>query len=347
MTKSELKQLIRAQSARPDKSILRDARKIRREHFGDSVYLRGLIEISSHCKNDCLYCGLRRSNHKATRYRLEKDDVLACCESGYAAGLRTFVLQGGEDAFYTDAYLCDLIDAIKRRYPDCAVTLSLGERSRDSFRALKGAGADRYLLRHESANAAHYASLHPPEMRLETRKRCLYDLMELDFQTGAGFMVGTPGQTAEHLAEDLLFLCALEPHMVGIGPFIPHRDTPFAGYPPGALWQTLLMLALTRILLPTAMLPATTALGSLAPAGRELGLACGANVVMPNLSPAYVRPAYSLYNNKLSSGAEAVEGLHLLCKQLQDAGFTCDFSRGDHPAFLPTASQMQDANFLS
>lgn len=301
---------------------------LREAAFGNRVYLRGLIEVSNYCNMDCYYCGIRRSNAASHRYRLTREDILSCCKTGHALGFRTFVLQGGEDSFFTDDILCAIISEIKEKYPDSAVTLSLGERGKDSFKRLKQAGADRYLLRHETANNAHYKKLHP--VGFENRRKCLYELKELGFQTGAGFMVGSPFQTCETLAEDIIFLRDLQPHMVGVGPFIPHCDTPFASYPAGTLHTSLVMLAMVRVLLPDALLPSTTALGSIDENGRELGLSVGGNVVMPNLSPQEHRGDYSLYNGKRSFGSEAAEGLAILRNKLESIGMQADMARGDH-----------------
>ena len=337
LSKPELAAVIRGHRPRTgvmpdlDGPLFRAAREAREPYFGHRVLLRGLVEVSSFCAQDCRYCGLRRSNGEAARYRLTSQDILACCREGHALGLRTFVLQGGEDGALTDTMLCALIADIKAACPGSAVTLSLGERSRESYAALRAAGADRYLLRHETADATHYGVLHPAEQTLESRKNCLYTLKELGFQVGAGFMVGSPGQSAETLAEDLIFLRELEPHMVGIGPFMPHHATPFADAPAGTVGETLLMLALTRLLLPAALLPSTTALASLHPRGRILGLEAGGNVVMPNLSPPAVRADYSIYDNKRATGSESAEGLALLCAELQEAGYQPDLSRGDSP----------------
>ena len=299
-------------------------------NFGKDIYIRGLIEISNYCQNNCYYCGIRRGNHHIERYRLSEQQVLECCQSGYEMGFRTFVLQGGEDPYYTDQRLCRLINTIKNSFPDCALTLSLGERSYTSYKAYWAAGADRYLLRHETANAEHYRQLHPPELSLTRRKQCLYDLKEIGFQVGCGLMVGTPFQTAAHLAEDLHFIRSLDPEMVGIGPFIPHHDTPFANQPGGSLELTLFMLGLVRLLLPQVFLPATTALGTIASQGRTLGIEAGANVVMPNLSPPEARKKYELYDNKLCTDGEAVEGLHLLQQDLQQIGYQIIVDRGDY-----------------
>lgn len=333
-TKEELSGTIRyfCEDASPDEleSLSRLASELRRRHYGDSVYFRGLIEFSSYCKNDCHYCGLCRSNDKAVRYRLAPEEILDCCRTGHELGFRTFVLQSGEDAYYTDALLCGLIADIKRHFPDCAVTLSIGERSRDSYQRLFAAGADRYLLRHETADESHYTKLHPADMRLAIRKQCLYDLREIGYQVGAGFMVDSPFQTYDTLAEDFMFLRNLHPHMIGIGPFIPHSDTIFRGYCAPSVNRTLLLLSLIRIMLPKALLPATTALGTVDTLGREKGLKAGANVVMPNLSPVAHRKDYAIYDDKICTGEEAAECLACLSGRIRSAGFTPDFSRGDY-----------------
>ncbi|NMA21095.1 MAG: [FeFe] hydrogenase H-cluster radical SAM maturase HydE [Lentisphaerae bacterium] len=305
------------------------ARHLREQHFGKQIFIRGLIEISSYCRNNCYYCGIRRDNCHAERYCLTSEQILACCEFGYPLGFRTFVLQGGEDAWFTDERMLEIIREIKSRFPDCAVTLSLGEKSFASYKAFREAGADRYLLRHETANAEHYAKLHPASQTLESRMRCLKDLRSLGYQVGTGFMVGSPFQTVETLAEDLEFIQSFRPEMIGIGPFIPHHDTRFAAEPPGSLELTLYLLSLLRLMLPGVLLPATTALGSIQPDGRELGVLAGANVIMPNLSPPDVRGKYLLYDNKLNTGAEAAEGLLELRRRL--AAIDCEIavSRGD------------------
>ncbi len=312
------------------KQLFACANTLRETHYGRKVFFRGLIEFSSYCKNDCYYCGIRKSNAAAVRYRLTKHEILDCCRKGYDLGFRTFVLQGGEDAYFNDDRLCDMICKIKQDFCDCALTLSLGERSYESYKRLFDAGADRYLLRHETADDCHYAKLHPPQLSLQNRKQCLYDLKEIGYQVGAGFMVGSPFQTFEALAKDMIFLRELSPHMVGIGPFIPHRDTPFAHLATPAADRTLVMLALVRIMLPKVLLPSTTALGTVDATGREKGLAAGANVVMPNLSPVAHRKDYALYDNKICTGEEAAECLGCLTKRIVSAGFEPDFSRGDH-----------------
>lgn len=306
------------------------ANVMRKRYYGIKVYFRGLLEFSSYCKNDCYYCGLGRSNAHAIRYRFSENEIIQCCEQGHLLGFRTFVLQGGEDIYWTDERLERLVSRIKTLWPDCAVTLSIGERNRASYKRLFEAGADRYLLRQETADVAHYARLHPPEQSLENRKRCLYDLREIGYQVGAGFMVDSPFQTYETLAEDFMFLRKLQPHMTGIGPFIPHKDTRFAGYCSPDSRKTLVLLSLIRIMLPKVLLPATTALGTVDPLGRNKGLRAGANVVMPNLSPVAHRKDYAIYDNKICTGVESAEGLDALTWQIKLAGFEPDFSRGDH-----------------
>ncbi len=309
--------------------LFEKADKIRKQIYGIDVYLRGLIEISNYCKNNCLYCGIRRDNRKITRYRLTEQEILLCCDIGYELGFRTFVLQGGEDIYFNDEFLCNIIQKIKTKYPDCAVTLSLGERSEESYKSLFSAGADRYLLRHETASKSHYEKLHPIEMSFDNRIKCLKTLKKIGFQTGAGFMVGSPFQTHDNLAEDLLFIKKLKPEMVGIGPFISHAETPFKEYKNGTLRDTLVMVALTRLLLPNALIPSTTALGTIDPQGREKGLKAGANVVMPNLSPVKYRKLYSLYDNKICMGDEAAECRKCLEKRVESAGYKIVTDRGD------------------
>lgn len=309
-----------------------DAARTVREHvFGKDVYMRGLIELTSYCKNDCLYCGIRCGNRTAERYRLTHDEVLECCAEGYALGFRTFVLQGGEDPYFTEERVVALVQGIKERYPDCAVTLSLGEWEDASYRAFREAGADRYLLRHETANEEHYQVLHPAGMQLSRRMHCLQTLKSLGFQTGCGMMVGSPGQRLEHLAEDLAFIASFRPQMVGIGPFVPHHATPFAKEPAGSVPVTLRLLAIVRLLLPQALLPATTALGTVDGNGREKGMLAGANVVMPNLSPAAVRSKYLLYDNKIATGSEAAESVALLQARMEAIGYRLVSARGDFP----------------
>lgn len=306
------------------------ARQVRERTYGNRVFIRGLIEFTNYCKNDCYYCGIRRSNKKAARYRLTKEDILDCCRQGYELGFRTFVLQGGEDGYFTVERLTELIREIKNGYPDCALTLSVGEKKEEEYRAFREAGADRYLLRHETADPDHYRILHPEPLSLENRKHCLFLLKKLGFQTGAGFMVGSPGQTPETLAEDFLFLKKLDPEMVGIGPFISHGDTPFREQPDGTMEDTLFYLALLRLMLPRVLLPATTALGTIHPSGREKGILSGANVVMPNLSPLSVRKKYMLYDGKISTGDEAAEGVKNLKKRIEAIGCQIVTDRGDY-----------------
>ncbi|MEE1104313.1 MAG: [FeFe] hydrogenase H-cluster radical SAM maturase HydE [Ruminococcus sp.] len=314
-----------------EREVLREAaQQTAQAVFGNKIYIRGLVEISSICKRDCRYCGLRRSNPNAVRYRLTPEQILSCCEKGYALGFRTFVLQGGEDGFFSDEVVCGVVREIKRRYPDCAVTLSLGERGDESFRRLYAAGADRYLLRHETADLAHYAKLHPDSMSGAERQRQLFVLKQIGYQTGAGFMVGSPYQTAENLADDLLFLKKLQPQMCGIGPFIPHKDTEFRDFSQGSLELTLTLLAVIRLMHPRILLPATTALGTIHPQGRELGILHGANVVMPNLSPLEHRKDYAIYDNKICTGDEAAECIRCLSVRVQRIGYKIVTERGDY-----------------
>lgn len=299
--------------------------------YGNKIFIRGLIEISNHCKNDCLYCGIRRSRTDVHRYRLSKEDILQCCQQGYSLGFRTFVLQGGEDGWFTDERMCDIVAAIRQQFPDCAITLSLGERSRESYQRLFDAGANRYLLRHETADPKHYSRLHPDDMSYDNRMHCLHDLKEIGYQVGCGFMVGSPFQTVENLFQDLQFIRSFQPQMVGIGPFIPASGTPFADRPSGTVDATLRLLALIRLLHPQVLLPATTALGTLHPQGRELGILAGANVIMPNLSPAAQRADYSIYDNKLSTGSEAAETVNDTRYRLGKLGVEVPVDRGDYP----------------
>lgn len=304
-----------------DNILFAKADSVRREIYGDEVFVRGLIEFSNYCKNDCYYCGIRRGNKLAERYRLSKEEILETCKEGYELGFRTFVLQGGEDPFYTDQRICEIVSEIRAGFPDCAITLSMGEKSRENYQAYFDAGANRYLLRHETASDSHYSKLHPSEMSLENRKRCLYDLKEIGYQVGSGFMVGSPFQTLENLVEDLHFLRELNPDMIGIGPFISHKDTPFAEYENGSLELTLRLVAILRLMFPYALIPSTTALGTIHPEGREMGLKAGANVVMPNLSPVEVRKKYLLYDNKICTGEESAQCRGCMEQRINRAGY--------------------------
>lgn len=326
-TDIELKALIEGEY--DDEMLFTAADEVRRRYYGDEVFLRGLIEFTNYCKNDCYYCGIRRSNRQAERYRLTKEDIMDCCHEGYELGYRTFVLQGGEDMYYTDNMICEIISEIHSKYPDCAVTLSIGEKSRESYKQYFDAGAERYLLRHETANEAHYKMLHPEKMSSENRKRCLYQLKEIGYKVGTGFMVGSPFQTTEHLIEDLRFIQKLKPDMIGIGPYITHRQTPFYGYPSGSLELTLRMIAILRLMFPYALIPATTALGTIDGTGREKGLKAGANVVMPNLSPVRVRKQYDLYDNKICTGEESAQCRGCLERRVNSVGYRIVNSRGD------------------
>ena len=310
--------------------LFQQSHQLAQRVYGNKIFIRGLIEISNHCKNDCLYCGIRRSRTDVHRYRLSKEDILQCCQQGYGLGFRTFVMQGGEDGWFDDDRMCDIVATIRQQFPDCAITLSLGERPRESYQRLFDAGADRYLLRHETADPMHYAKIHPSDMSYDNRMRCLHDLKEIGYQVGCGFMVGSPFQTLENLFADLQFIRSFQPEMVGIGPFIPTTGTPFADRPSGTVDATLRLLAIIRLLHPRVLLPATTALGTLHPQGRELGILAGANVIMPNLSPAAQRADYSIYDNKLSTGSEAAETVKDTRKRLGKLGVEIPADRGDY-----------------
>ena len=330
LPREELARLIATRSPEDCETAASLARKTALREFGRKVYFRGLIEFTNYCRNDCLYCGIRRSNRAASRYRLSEEEILLCCRWGYEQGLRTFVLQGGEDPYFTDERVVSIVRAVKAAYPNCAVTLSIGEKPYESYARFRGAGADRYLLRHETASPAHYGKLHPPEMSFENRVRCLHDLIALGFQTGCGMMVGAPFQTPENLAEDLLFMQELKPQMVGMGPFLPHKDTPFRDEPAGTAEATLFLLSIVRLMHPRVLLPATTALGTLLPGGRERGILAGANVVMPNISPDEARARYLLYDNKLGTAGAAADNLAALRESIRAIGYEPDPGRGDY-----------------
>lgn len=334
-SKKELVELIRHEARQPSARLMPAADALRKKAYDRKVYFRGLVEFSNHCKNGCYYCGLQNKNRSLPRYRLDAEEILHCCLDGYRYGFRSFVLQSGEDQYYNQGPLAEVVRSIKTALPDCALTLSVGELSPGMYRQLYEAGGDRFLLRHETANTDHYRILHPEPMSLAARKECLYQLKEIGFTVGAGFMVGSPGQTLEHLAEDLIFLRELQPHMVGIGPFIPQVQTPFAGHKAGSLQLTLTMLALVRLLLPRAMLPSTTALGTLQDDGRELGLKAGANVVMPNLTPLFYRDNYTLYDGKVGIDSGIGKGLTGMLDKVKATGYAPDFSRGDHVDYQP------------
>lgn len=338
LTKEEYIDLLSNYSEEDAEYLKSKARKISKQYFENKVYTRGLIEFTNYCKNDCYYCGIRRSNLKASRYRLSKEEILNCCDQGYELGFRTFVLQGGEDGSYSDQDIVDIITSIKEGYPDCAVTLSFGERSYQSYVLYRKAGADRYLLRHETANEQHYKLLHPGSLSLQTRKQCLLDLKEIGYQVGTGFMVGSPYQTMETIAEDLQFVKELSPAMIGIGPFLPHHDTPFAEKEQGSYDLTLFLIGILRLIIPNALIPATTALGTINPSGRENGILSGANVVMPNLSPVSVRKKYELYDNKICTGDEAAECKICLQNRMKKIGYEIVTDRGDFKSIITLGS---------
>ncbi|WP_024832426.1 [FeFe] hydrogenase H-cluster radical SAM maturase HydE [Ruminiclostridium josui] len=330
LERSELLLILNNFNADISKYLFEKARFVSRSHFGNSIYTRGLIEFTNFCKNDCYYCGISRSNKNADRYRLSTEEILSCCETGYELGFRTFVLQGGEDGYYTADKVVEIIKSIKSAYSDCAITLSIGEHSYEDYKNFFEAGADRYLLRHETATDEHYNKLHPKELSLAYRKQCLYNLKEIGFQVGTGFMVGSPFQTMDNIAEDLLFIKEFKPHMIGIGPFIPHKDTRFLNEKQGSLELTLLLIGILRLMNPKALIPATTALGTIDSKGREMGILAGANVVMPNLSPVSVRKKYALYDNKICTGEEAAECRFCLQNRMQKIGYQLVVDRGDY-----------------
>ena len=327
LTNSELAKLIESEDATP--ILSRYADSLRKKIYGNSVYIRGLIEFTNYCKNNCYYCGIRGRNALALRYRLTKEEILSCCREGYALGFRTFVLQGGEDCFFTDDILCDIVSAIHNTYPDCAITLSVGERSRESYERLYSAGARRYLLRHESALYSHYSMLHPDNMSLDNRKECLFNLKEIGYQVGTGLMVGSPYQKTENIVADFRFMQELMPDMIGVGPYINHKQTPFKDFESGSFTKTLRVVSLARLMFPYALIPSTTALGTINENGRKMGLLSGANVVMPNLSPLRVRKMYAIYDNKISTGEEAAQSLDKLTQTVESIGYKIVYDIGN------------------
>lgn len=326
----EYKALLLCRDADALKYLQEQAREVALGQFGNRVFIRGLIEISNRCRNNCYYCGIRKENQHVARYELTQEDILDCCREGYTLGFRTFVLQGGETPATKDAWMVETISSIRQEFPDCAITLSLGEKSREAYERFFQAGANRYLLRHETHNEEHYRHLHPAGMSIKQRLQCLTWLKEIGYQTGTGIMVGSPGQSIDHLVEDILFIEQFHPEMIGIGPFIPHHDTPFATALPGSMEMTLKLLSIFRLMHPEVLLPSTTALATLSPDGRERGILAGANVVMPNLSPRDQREKYTLYDNKVSLGAEAAEGLQQLEEKLAAIGYRISKERGDY-----------------
>ena len=331
---SEFKALLLCDDPEVNEYLKERARAVREKHYGKDVYLRGLIEFTNYCKNNCIYCGIRAGNPKAERYRLTEDEILSCSDEGYKLGFRTFVLQGGEDPYYTDDVMVSIVKKIRERHPDCAITLSIGERSKESYQKLHDAGADRYLLRHETANKEHYKKLHPETMSFDNRMKCLRDLKEIGYQVGCGMMIGSPYQTIDDLISDIRFIQDLKPEMVGMGPFIPHHDTPFKDEKGGTAEMTVKLISIVRLILPDVLLPATTALGTIDPLGREKGILAGANVLMPNLSPSGVRDKYLLYDNKICTGEEAAECIRCLSVRVSKTGYSVVQGRGDHKNFI-------------
>ena len=338
LSPDEFKELLHAltccSGSKREELLFKRARRIKQSVYGGDVYLRGLIEFSNYCKNDCYYCGIRKGNGRALRYRLTEDEILQCCEKGHSLGFRTFVLQSGEDGYYADDVICGIVSSIKKCWPDCAVTLSIGEKSFESYKRYYDAGADRYLLRHETASRVHYGKLHPGSMSLENRKRCLRNLKDIGYQVGCGFMVGSPYQTMDCIVEDLLFISEFKPNMVGIGPYLPHSETPFRDKNPGSLELTLILLGIVRMMLPGVLLPSTTALGTIHSNGSEMGIMAGANVLMPNLSPMEVREKYMLYNNKISAGDDGEDYIGCMAEKISGIGACLSKSRGDYREML-------------
>lgn len=330
LPRADLTELLTSMSKEDEEFLYAQARDVRESVYGKDVYIRGLIEFTNYCRKDCLYCGIRASNKDCDRYRLTKEQIMECAQIGYELGFRTFVLQGGEDMTFTDEEMCAIISGLRKGWPDCAITLSIGERERESYEAYFAAGANRFLLRHESVTPDHYAGLHGGKLSIDTRLKCLKDLKDIGFQTGCGIMIGSPGQTVEHLVNDLVFMKEFGPQMVGMGPFVPHARTPFRDEPAGSLEDTLHMLGIVRLMMPDVLLPATTALGTIIPTGRELGLLAGANVVMPNLSPKQFRSKYTLYNGKPATGEEAAESVEKLRAKVESTGYRVVTARGDH-----------------
>lgn len=326
---SSFERILRERTEEDEELARQLARECTEKYYGRGVYTRGLIEFTNYCKNNCHYCGIQRGNQEVERYRLSKEEILSCCEEGYRLGFRTFVLQGGEDPYFTDEKIVEIVQAIKKAFPDCAVTLSIGEKSRASYEKYFLAGADRYLLRHETADKEHYQYLHPKELSWEHRMRCLKDLKDIGFQVGCGFMVGSPHQTAKTLAKDLYFIQEFQPDMCGIGPFIPQHATVFAKETAGTLQDTLFLLSLLRLIHPNMLIPATTALGTIDKRGRELGILSGANVLMPNLSPTAVRKKYLLYDNKICTGDESAQCRACLSRRMESVGAHLLVDRGD------------------
>lgn len=331
LTHEEYLRLLEHRTPEMQELLAQKARAVCEKTYGKGIFLRGLVEVSSYCKQNCLYCGLRRENGSAVRYRLTEEEILSVCREGYALGYRTFVLQGGEDPYFTPQRVADLVQNIKEEFPQVAVTLSLGEASKETYALWRNAGADRYLLRHETANGRHFALLHPASQTLKTRMQCIEHLRDLGYQVGVGMMIGSPHQTLEHLAEDLCFLQDFQPHMVGMGPFIPQKDTPFGAESAGSVDLTLYLLSIVRLMLPKVLLPATTALATLDEKGREKGILAGANVCMPNLTPPALREHYAIYDGKLSTRGESAQNVMEIKKQMEAIGFTIVESRGDYP----------------
>ena len=329
LSKANLMTLLRNMNDEDREYLYEKAYSVRYENYKNSVYVRGLIEFSNYCKNDCSYCGISTHNKDITRYHMTPEEIHKTTEIGYDLGFRTFVLQGGEDTSFTDEVFADIIRSVKSAFSDVAITLSIGERSKSSYQMLYDAGADRFLIRHETINKKLYESLHP-KMSFDSRIQALYDLKDIGYQIGTGFMVGVPGQTIEDLADDLLFIKELDSHMIGIGPFIPHKNTPLKDEPSGSAELTYTLIAILRLMLPKSLIPSTTSLATLHTNNRYKGFQVGANVVMPNLTPYDYKKKYQLYDGKKITDTESYEALEQLKTQCVDAGFYLDMAKGDY-----------------
>lgn len=310
-----------------NQNLFEAADSVRKNFVGDEIHLRGLIEFSNICKNNCCYCGLRRDNRKISRYRLENAEILELAAHGAAMGLKTIVLQSGEDAYYGCERLCEIIRGIKRL--NVALTLSIGEKSLEDYQAYHAAGADRFLLRIETTDRTLYER-HDPEMSWEARRQCLTDLRRAGLEVGSGCLVGLPGQTVASLADDILFFKEIEADMIGIGPFIPHPDTPLGDASGGRLETALKVMALTRLLLPDINIPATTAMETLAQDGQIRALKAGANVIMPNITLTDYRRYYELYPGKSATGYTPDESLKKVVAKIESIGRKVALGFGFH-----------------
>jgi biotin synthase len=333
--KEEICRLLLSEGA--DRDLLFSCADHTRElHVGNDVHLRGIIEFSNYCVKNCLYCGLRRDNVALERYRMTPEEIMEAAAAGVEAGLKTIVLQSGEDPDFSADVLARLIGSLKDEH-DIAVTMSVGDRNRDEYALMREAGADRYLLKHETADPELFSRLRPGTT-LDGRIRRLMWLKELGFQVGSGGMIGLPWQTVDTIADDILLLRRLDVEMAGFGPFIPHGGTPLAGCAGGSVDMTLKTLAVARVMLPFTHFPATTALGSIDPEGRQRALKCGANVVMPNITPVRYKRLYEIYPNKICVSEEGpIQCLPCITGIIRQSGrsVATDHGHGKKPAGAP------------